>query len=119
MSWAKSGELLLAGGDNDDEPKDTLLSEGAKGEAERGTAPVAGGDVVVEDAGDEATAAPRPLPEPRMRPPPSLRADMTDEVVSNKSAGFEGGSRKRETHGRLKGRDDPGLVVLRLQSLTI
>ena len=59
----RSGRLLpVAGGDIDDDPIDTVLSEGAKGLAARG---------VDADGGGAS-----PLPLPRMRPPPSLRPDM-------------------------------------------
>lgn len=49
----------------DDEPSEAVLSEGARGLAAR----------VAEGRGGA-----RPLPLPRMRPPPSLRPDMVEEL---------------------------------------
>lgn len=62
ISGLRSGKLPLAGGDMDDDPRETVLSEGGIGLVARGAAGEVGG------------ASPRPLP--KMRPPPSLRPDM-------------------------------------------
>lgn len=63
ISWLRSARLPLAGGDIDDETTETVLSDGAKGLDDR-----AGG------------VGPRPLPLPRILPPPSLR-DMVMVVA--------------------------------------
>jgi hypothetical protein len=64
ISWLRSARLPLAGGDIDDEATETVLSDGAKGLDDR-----AGG------------VGPRPLPLPRILPPPSLR-DMVMGCVA-------------------------------------
>jgi hypothetical protein len=61
ISWVRSARLPLAGGEMEEEATETVLSEGAKGLEDRAT----GGGV-----------GPRPLPLPRILPPPSLRPDM-------------------------------------------
>lgn len=65
ISCPRSGRLPVAGGETDDEPSDTALSEGAR-ELEAGIA-------------DGGVGGARPLPLPRMRPPPSLRPDIGGE----------------------------------------
>ena len=60
ISWPISGRLPLTGGDIDAEPMETVLSDGGIGLEARGAA----------DGGA------RPLPLPKMRPPPSFRPDM-------------------------------------------
>lgn len=62
ISCPKSCRLPEAGGDIDDEPRETVLSEGARGLTDRGA--------------DGGVGGARPLPLPKMRPPPSLRPDI-------------------------------------------
>lgn len=60
MFWPRSGRLTLAGGDIDEEPIETVLSEVGIG-------------LLGRTLGEGGA---RPLPLPKMRPPPSLRPDM-------------------------------------------
>src|SRR5262245_5726944 len=65
MSWLRPGSGLEAGGDADDELRESVLSDAANGLAALGR----------DGAGDEVGGA-SPLPLPRILPPPSLRPDM-------------------------------------------
>jgi len=86
MSWLKSGRLPLASGDNDGDPIETVLSDGARGLLERGIVGGVGGA--------------SPLPLPRMRPPPSFRPDMAaGDTTSEVWPG----------HSSSEGADDRGL----------
>lgn len=67
-SWAKSGKGLETGGEAEDELSDRVLSEGAKGLGVRWWPLMAGG-----------VGGARPLPLPKMRPPPSLRPDIVED----------------------------------------
>lgn len=66
ISWPMSGRLPLTGGDIEGEPSDTVLSDGASGLGARGA----------EGGGAS------PLPLPRMRPPPSLRPDISSRLFA-------------------------------------
>lgn len=65
-SWVKVPKAADADGDAEEDPTETLLSDGANGLRDRLTAP--GG---IDGAGGAS-----PLPLPRIRPPPSLRPDI-------------------------------------------
>lgn len=62
ISCPKSVKLELTGGDMEEDLNEVELSEGVNGLATRGTFGGVGGA--------------RPLPLPKMRPPPNLRVDM-------------------------------------------
>lgn len=65
---ASSDAIPLTGGEMDDEPIDTVLSEAASGLPTRGAFAFGG------------VGGASPLPLPKMRPPPSLRPDMMEDV---------------------------------------
>ena len=91
-------KLPLTGGEVEPEARETVLSEGAKGLADRGAVGGVGGA--------------RPFPLPRMRPPPSLRPDM----VGNQGEWFVEGKKKKCGGGSLELTRRPELVELRPSS---
>jgi hypothetical protein len=74
MSCPRSVRVAEPGGEIEEDPRETVLSEGARGLSERG-------------APDGGVGGARPLPLPKMRPPPSLRPDISLRSGSTKGRG--------------------------------
>lgn len=97
ISWLRSAMLPLAGGDIDDEAMETVLSDGANG---------------LDDRGSAGGVGPRPFPLPRILPPPSLRPDMvvcvnTREKKKKQEKITSGGTATRNKETTRAGRSGP------------
>lgn len=93
---ASSDAIPLTGGEMDDDPIDTVLSEAASGLPTLGAFAFGG------------VGGASPLPLPRMRPPPSLRPDMVEDVpfvvvMGGREEG-KGKSQSDRVYGRQNGR---------------